>query len=214
MSGIDEMVQRLCPDGVEYKKLGDIGTFTRGSGIQKKDFVEDGKPCIHYGQIYTRYGMTASETISLISGEQYAKSKKAEPGDIVFAITSENMEDVCTPLVWEGDVPVAISGHSCAFHTSENSRYVAYCVLGEQFQAQKPKIARGIKVIEVKPAELARAEIPVPPLDVQYEVVRVLDSFAALEAELESQLKAELAARRSQYAHYRNRLLCFPRKIA
>ena len=105
MSKIDEMIQRLCPDGVEYRKLGEVGVFTRGSGIQKKDFVEDGKPCIHYGQIYTRYGMVASEAISSISAEQFTKAKKAEPGDVIISITSENIEDVCTPLVWEGDVP-------------------------------------------------------------------------------------------------------------
>lgn len=203
MSRVDEMIQRLCPDGVEYKKLEDIGTFTRGSGIQKRDFVEDGKPCIHYGQIYTRYGMTASKAISSISKTHFAKSKKALPGDVIIAITSENIEDVCTPLVWEGDAPVAISGHSCAFHTNENPRYIAYCISGELFQKQKSKFARGIKVVEAKPSDLGKAKIPVPPLEIQREIVRVLDSFTEIEAELE----AELEARKAQYTHYRDRLL-------
>jgi type I restriction enzyme S subunit len=56
MSEIREMIQELCPDGVEFKKLGEIGRFIRGNGLQKKDFTEDGFPCIHYGQIYTKYG--------------------------------------------------------------------------------------------------------------------------------------------------------------
>ena len=203
MTQINELLSSLCPNGVEYKKLGEIGTFTRGSGIQKRDFVEDGKPCIHYGQIYTQYGMAVTKAISSISEKHFAKAKKAVPGDIVIAITSENIEDVCTPLVWEGNTPVAISGHSCAFHTQENPRYIAYCILGERFQQQKTKFAQGTKVIEMKPAELAKAEIPVPPLEVQREIVRIMDSFVKLEAELE----AELEARRMQYTYYRRQLL-------
>ena len=51
------------------------------------------------------------------SEEQYAKPKKANPGDVIFVITSENIEDVCIPLAWEGEQPVAISGRSCAYVT-------------------------------------------------------------------------------------------------
>jgi len=126
MSRIEEMLAELCPNGVEYRTMGECGSFVRGSGIQKKDFCDEGKPCIHYGQIYTRFGTATDYAISLISEEQFATSKKAMPNDVIIAITSENMEDVCTPLVWEGSVPVAISGHSCAYHTVLNSRYVAY----------------------------------------------------------------------------------------
>ena len=75
MSRIEEMVAELCPDGVEYKKLGEVGTFTRGSGIQKKDFVSEDRPCIHYGQVYMYYGLSAVETKSFVSEELY-KSRK------------------------------------------------------------------------------------------------------------------------------------------
>ncbi|PST49205.1 restriction endonuclease [Bifidobacterium callitrichos] len=205
MSRIDEMIARLCPDGVEYKTLGEVGVFTRGSGIQKKDFVDEGEPCIHYGQIYTRFGMATDKVLSLISEEQYRRAKKAQPGDIIIAITSENVKDVCTPLVWEGISSVAISGHSCAYHTKLNSRYIAYYMGTEDFFKQKKKIARGTKVIEVKPSDLAYVKVPIPPMEIQEEIVRILDSFAKLEAELE----AELEARKAQYAYYRDQLLDF-----
>lgn len=55
MSRIEEMIRELCPYGVEYKALGEIGTFVRGNGLQKKDFTDDGVGCIHYGQIYTSF---------------------------------------------------------------------------------------------------------------------------------------------------------------
>ena len=199
MSRIDEMIARLCPDGVEYKKLGEEGTFTRGSGIQKKDFVEDGKPCIHYGQVYTYYGLSATETKSFISDELYAGRKKAAKGDLVIATTSENEEDVCKCVAWLGDEPCAVSGDAYIFSHDQDPKYVAYLFCSDQFQEQKKRYITGTKVLRVSGDNMARIELPFPPLDVQREVVRVLDSFAELEAELE--------ARKTQYAHYRDELL-------
>ena len=66
MGRLSELIEKLCPNGVEYKTLGKIATISRGGNFQKKDFVECGIPCIHYGQIYTRYGLWADETITYI----------------------------------------------------------------------------------------------------------------------------------------------------
>lgn len=111
MSKLDELLRELCPDGVEYKKLGEIATISRGGNFQKKDFLTEGVPCIHYGQIYTKYGLFADKTFTFISEECAIKQKMAQPNDIVMAVTSENIEDVCKCLAWLGDEPVAVSGH-------------------------------------------------------------------------------------------------------
>ena len=87
---------------------------------------------------------------------------------MIFAITSENIEDVCIPLAWEGEQPVAISGHSCVYATeSIIPRYLAYSATAQDFQISKRKVAKGAKVIEVAPVDLARVEIPVPSLETQ-----------------------------------------------
>ena len=199
MGRIDKLLRHFCPDGVEYKKLGEIGSFTRGSGIQKKDFVEGGRPCIHYGQVYTCYGLSATKTRSFISKELYAGRKKAEPGDLVIATTSENEEDVCKCVAWLGDEPCAVSGDAYIFSHEQDSKYVAYLFCSDQFQKQKKRYITGTKVLRVSGENMAKIELPFPPLDIQREVVRVLDSFAELETELE--------ARKAQYAHYRDLLL-------
>ena len=62
MSRLDELIKELCPNGVEYKKLGEIATISRGGNFQKKDFCDSGVPCIHYGQIYTKYGLFYLQT--------------------------------------------------------------------------------------------------------------------------------------------------------
>ena len=86
MSKLDELIRELCPDGVEYKKLGDIATISRGGNFQKKDFLTEGVPCIHYGQIYTKYGLFADKTFTFISEECAKKQKMAQPNDIVNAL--------------------------------------------------------------------------------------------------------------------------------
>ena len=78
------------------------------------------------------------------------------------------------------------------------------------FYQQKVKIAHGTKVIEVAPARLADIILPVPPLPVQREIVRILDNFAELTEGLNRELAAELTARKKQYAYYRDKLLGKP----
>ena len=207
MSNIDAMIDELCPDGVEYRRLGEVGTFTRGSGIQKKDFIESGMPCIHYGQIYTHYGLSASETKSFILPELYKTRKKATAGDLVIATTSENEEDVCKCVAWLGDERCAVSGDAYIYSHSLNPKYVAYFFRSENFQMQKARAITGTKVLRVSGESMSKFEIPVPPIEVQREIVRILDTFAGLTDELTTKLAEEVDARKQQYAHYRDCLL-------
>lgn len=207
MSKLDELIRELCPDGVEYKKLGDIATISRGGNFQKKDFLTEGVPCIHYGQIYTKYGLFADKTFTFISEECAKKQKMAQPNDIVMAVTSENIEDVCKCLAWLGDEPVAVSGHSAIIHHNQNAKYLVYYFHSQMFFAQKRKLAHGTKVIEVTPDALVDIALPVPPVEVQREIVRMLDSYTESVVELQRQLTAELTARKAQYSYYRDKLL-------
>ena len=203
MSKLEELLRELCPDGVEYKKLGEIATISRGGNFQKKDFLTEGVPCIHYGQIYTKYGLFTDKTFTFISEECAKKQKMAQPNDIVMAVTSENIEDVCKCLAWLGDEPVAVSGHSAIIHHNQNAKYLVYYFHSQMFFSQKRKLAHGTKVIEVTPDTLVNITLPVPPVEIQCEIVRILDNFTNLTAEL----TVELTARKKQYDFYRDRLL-------
>lgn len=205
MSNLEELIERLCPDGVEYKTLGDVATISQGGNFQKKDFTEQGKPCIHYGQIYTRYGLFTDKTLTFINDECFAKQKYAEPNDIIMAVTSENIEDICKCVAWLGTEKVAVSGHSAIIHHSLDPKYLAYFFHSQHFFNQKRRLAHGTKVMEVTPDTLKSIQLPVPPLEVQREIVRILDNFTFLTTEL----AAELAARQKQYEYYRDLLLTF-----
>jgi type I restriction enzyme, S subunit len=207
MSKLEELIEELCPVGVEYKKLGDVATITRGGNFQKKDYVENGIPCIHYGQIYTQYGLFVNETISFISEEKAKKQKMANTDDIIMAVTSENIDDVCKCVAWLGKGEIAVSGHTAIIQHSLNPKYLVYYFHSMMFYKQKTKLAHGTKVIEVTPNKLVNIIIPVPPLQVQSEIVRILDNFTELTAKLKAELKAELTARKKQYEYYRNEIM-------
>ena len=205
MSRLAELIEELCPDGVEYRALGDVGVFVRGGGLQKADFVETGLPCVHYGQIHTRFGISVSEAVTFVSEAQFARLKHADYGDLLIATTSEDDEAVGKATAWLGDGEVAISGDMFYYRHNLEPKYVSYFFASSSFQDQKRPYLTGAKVRRIADKGLSRIQIPVPPLEVQREIVRILDQFTTLEAELE----AELEARRAQYEHYRNHLLSY-----
>ena len=211
MSKLETLIQQLCPDGVEYKKLGDIATITRGGNLQKKDFTDTGIPCIHYGQIYTKYGLFADKTFTFISEQSASKQKYAEPNDIVMAVTSENLEDVCKCVAWLGDVPAAVSGHTAIIHHSQNPKYLCYYFHSGHFQNQKNRMAHGTKVIEVTPNKLTDILLPVPPLEIQREIVYILDHYTEVTMELIDKLSVELTNIQKQYEYYKEHFLALER---
>jgi len=196
-------------DDVPVVKLGDIGTFIRGSGLQKKDFTDEGIGCIHYGQIYTHYGTFANETISFVSPYLASGLKKVNTGDIIIAITSENVEDVCKCVAWLGKNEIVTGGHTAIFKHNQNPKYISYYFQTSSFFIQKCKIAQGTKVIEVSPNKLEKILIPLPSMKEQERIVTIMEYFETLHSGLASRLTAEIEARRKQYEYYRNKLLSF-----
>ena len=189
-----------------------MGTFVRGNGLQKKDFTAEGVGCIHYGQIYTRLNTFTDKTITFCSEDVAKKLTPVHHGDLIIACTSENVEDVCKSVAWLGEEDIVTGGHACVFSHNENPKYIAYLLQTENFFQQKKKYARGVKVIDIKVADLGKIEVPIPPIEEQNRIVAILDRFEALTTSLQHGLPAEIAARRKQYEYYRDKLLDFKRK--
>jgi len=194
---------------VEWKTLGEIGEFVRGNGLQKKDFTETGIGCIHYGQIYTYYGIFAHKTKTFISIEFAKKLRKAQKGDLVIATTSENVVDVCKTVAWLGDDEIAVSGDAYIYKHNQNPMYIAYNLQTPMFFDHKKKYMTGTKVIRVSGSDMAKFKIPIPPLAEQNRIVAILDKFDKLVNDISEGLPAEMQARRKQYEYYRGKLLEF-----
>jgi type I restriction enzyme S subunit len=126
-----------------------------------------------------------------------------------MAVTSENVEDVCSCTAWLGDEPIAISGHTAIIHHNQNAKYLSYYFHTEHFFKQKAKLAHGTKVIEVTPDKLNGIIVPLPTLEEQERIVSILDRFDTLCTDITSGLPAEIEARQKQYEYYRDKLLTF-----
>ena len=210
----EKYIQKLCKEmeadrQLRIVSLGEIGIFTRGNGLQKKDFQEKGKPVIHYGQLYTKYGFSTDNVVSYTDETVFEKLRKAYKNDILIATTSENIEDVGKCLVWLGDEEVGFSGDMYSYRTDENAKYIAYYFQSDQFQKQKERIANGTKVIRIHSDDMKKIEIPLPPLSLQHKIVTILDKFQAMIADAKGLLPTEIEQRQQQYEYYREKLLTF-----
>ena len=199
---------------VEWKMLGEVGTFIRGNGLQKKDLITSGVPAIHYGQIYTYYGVSAEQTISFVSPETAKGLRKVDYGDVIITNTSENIDDVGKAVAYCVKEQGVTGGHATIFKPSEKiiGKYLVYYTQTTAFSNQKRKYAKGTKVIDVSANDLAKIIIPLPPLEEQQRIATILDKFDTLVNSISEGLPKEIALRRKQYEYYRERLLSFPKE--
>lgn len=179
MSKLQELIKELCPDGVEFRKLGEVCEIFSGKNKQKK---EQGK--------YPVYGSTG--IIAYCDNYQYDKEQLliarvgANAGFIHIANGKYDVSD--------NTLIVDVIG-TC------NSIYIYYVLVNSNIN----RYSKGGGQPLVTASDIKKIEIPLPPLEVQNEIVRILDTFTSHTAELQ----AELQARKEQYEYYRNKLLTF-----
>ena len=163
--------------GWTIKTMGEVGKLQRGAGLQKKDFVGNGMPCIHYGQLHTSFGAYTTKHLTSIPKELYAVSKIAHKGDLLLAITSEDVEGSCKSTAWLGDYDVAVGSDAAIFTHNQNPIYISYCTRTPSFFAEKSKYAHGFKVTHIKTSEIAQIPIAIPPLNLQNEFAQKVEAI-------------------------------------
>ena len=184
MSRLAELIEELCPDGVEYRPLGDVAELKRGQAVTRKEIVEGQIPVIAGGRepaYYIDRPNRQGETIVIAGSGAYA-------GFVSFWNEPIFVSDAFSIVVDRGTL---------------QPRFVYHWLNGMQEAIHALKSGGGVP--HVYPKDVAKLRCPIPPLEVQREIARILDQFTTLEAELE----AELEARRAQYEHYRNHLLSY-----
>lgn len=184
MSKLQELIKKLCPDGVEFRKLGEVCEIKRGVRVVKNDLINDGKYPVFQN--------------SLIPLGYYEKNNY--PANITFVISAGAAGEIgyTEEPIWAAD--------DCLTIISPNNiinKFIYYCLIANKLffvskvrRASVPRLSRTV---------VDNFEIPIPPLEVQNEIVRILDTFTAHTAELQ----AELQARKEQYEYYRNKSLTF-----
>ena len=210
MSRLAELIEELCPDGVEYRPLGELGSFFGGlSGKTKSDFVEieDARPFVTYREVYSLIEIDRrpqGRVLVLPHEKQLALCR----GDVLFTGSSENADEVGLTAVVTTDFsePVYLNSFSICLRWHDatfNSRYAKYLFTSSEVRRQIRRCASGVTRFNLSKKRLEGVSIPVPPMEVQREIARILDQFTTLEAELE----VELTIRRRQHSFYRSELL-------
>lgn len=200
-----DLIDASIKDGVEVRTLDEIGTFTRGRRFVRTDIVPEGVPCIHYGDMYTYYGVWADKTPTHLTKERSEKLRFAQKDDLVIVAAGENDIDIGVGVAWLGDEDVVVHDACFIFKHAQNPKYLSYYLRSNNYHQQ---IRMGVvdgKICSISAKELGKTLIAVPSLDEQSRIVSILDTFESSIQNLEAQLKE----REKQYEYYRNKLLTF-----
>ena len=208
MSTLEKLIAQLCPDGVEYKPLGEIGIFFSGmSGVSNKWADQGNCRFIEYMHVYenARIDVTRLAFATVKSMNQTSLQK----GDVLFTAASEVPEECAIAGEIEDEIGDGVFADDHLFGLRPKSNvgiangYLKYAFQSPDFKTQITRYVRGVTRFYIAKQEFVKATIPLPPLPVQKEIVRMLDDMAGLIDVLEE----ELAARKKQYEWSRERLL-------
>lgn len=200
---------------IKWMKLKDVATqWYRGAGIKREEVGNEGMPCIRYGEIHTSYNIWFKDCISHTDETKQATKKYAEYGDIIFAITSEDIPLVGNSVAYLGKEKIMVGGDIVVMKHNQDPRYMAYALSTSDAIKQKGKGKVKSKVVHTNVPSLQEIVIPIPPLEEQQRIADILDRFDTLTNDLTSGLPAEIEKRRQQYEFYRDKLLTFKRKEA
>ena len=186
MNKLDELIALLCPNGVKYQELAHAVSIERGKRVVREQLDETGLYPVYQNSLtplgyHSQWNYPAETTFLIVAGAA---------GEIGYSTCNFWAADDCFPLV-------------CGENLS--SRYLYHVMLWLQ-----PTIlsrVRKASIPRLSRDSIERLTIPVPPLEVQCEIVRILDTFTELTSELTENLSMELTARKQQYTYYRDNLL-------
>ena len=188
MSKLEELINELCPNGVDYILLKDVSDVKRGERITKKDLKDDGLyPVMSGGTSYFGRYDKYNRNEDTITVAQYGSA-----GYVSFIKEKFWANDVCYSII-----PKNIIDNKFLYYCLSNQQNYIFGLTTKAVPDCLPK------------DRLESIQIPIPSPQVQEEIVRILDNFTELTAELTAKLTAELNARKQQYEYYSESLLNF-----
>ena len=202
MSRLEELIQTLCPHGVDNKNLDQVCSNISAGGTpstNNSDYYDGNIPWLRSGEINFNHIDKTNFYITK-KGLENSSAKWIKRHSVLIAMTGATVARSGV-----NDIPLTANQSVCALETNElliNYRYLFYCLSRdyEKIRNMGQGVLTSLNITNIK-----KIVIPVPPLSVQKEIVRILDTFTALEEELVK----ELEARTKQYEYYRDALLNF-----
>ncbi|GAA7726843.1 hypothetical protein HpMMM95_06380 [Helicobacter pylori] len=209
------LLQTLAPKGVEFRKLGDIGEFYGGLvGKSKKSFSQGNKLYVPYINVFNNPQLDLNALESVQIGDK-ERQNTIQLGDVLFTGSSENLEDCAMSCVVTQKIEKDIYLNSFCFgfrffdENLFNPSFLKHFLRDYNFRKNISKVANGVTRFNVSKKLLSKLTIPIPPLEIQQEIVKILDQFSILTTDLLAGIPAEIEARKKQYEYYREKLLAF-----
>ena len=172
MRSLADEVPFDIPDSWEWVRIRSLGEIVRGSGIKRNETVQQGLPCVRYGELYTTYQTSFTSAVSFIAPDLYEKCKHFSYGDVLMTLTGENKPDIAKAVAYLGTEPIAASG-DLAFWTRHgmNPLFLSYIMASPYIIARKVALATGDIIVHISGDKLGTILLPVPPLAEQERIV-------------------------------------------
>ena len=208
MSKLQNLIDELCPDGVEFQELRKL--VLRVDNIKWKDHTTNEYMYIDLTSVDREtHTITEVQTINYNTAPSRAQ-QIVKTGDVLFGTTRPMLKRYCT-IGEKYDGNICSTGF-CVLRADSSrvlSRWLYHIISSTAFFDHVDRFQQGASYPTISDADVKRYKIPVPPIPVQAEIVRILDAFTEVTAELTDKLTAELPARQKQYEYYRDKLLTF-----
>ncbi|MBD5487059.1 MAG: restriction endonuclease subunit S [Lachnospiraceae bacterium] len=199
MSKLNELIQKLSPNGIEYKFLNEVAHYAR-----ERVNVTEINPETYVG---------VENLLPNKAGKTIARYVPTEGNVIAFHVGDILIGNIRPYLrkIWLADCEGGTNGDVLVVHLNGIvqifPKFLYYVMSSEDFFVYDVQNSKGAKMPRGDKAAVLKYKVPVPPLEIQYEIVRILDNFTELAAELTVKLTAELIVRKKQYEYYREMLL-------
>ncbi len=166
------------PEEWEVKTLDEIGVFSKGKGIAKNEITPNGKPCIRYAEIYTKYNFYTTELDSHISEEASLSSKKITYGDLLFAGSGETLEDIGKCVAYLGESEAYAGGDIVILSpNSVYSQYLGFFLNHPIARRQTHKLGQGHSVVHIYSSGLKKLKVLLPPHPEQQKIATILSTW-------------------------------------
>ena len=172
----------LIPDDWEVKKLSEIGTFCKGSGISREESNTGELPAIRYGELYTTHNDYIKSFKSHISNEVASKSRRLKQGDLLFTCSGETKEDIGKCVAFIGSERAYAGGDLLILSPTINidSLFYGFLLNTNIAVKQKSAMAQGDAIVHISTESIGKVLVPLPPLPEQQRIAKALSDVDSL----------------------------------